>query len=56
MTTYDLRRLIERDIILSKLESGGVDNWQWYGESLGDEEDIEDLVQAEIQSLRIKSI
>lgn len=32
----DLRRLIGSDLKLSALESGGVDNWSWYGESLND--------------------
>jgi len=25
---------LERDQILSALEDGGVDNWEWYGESM----------------------
>ena len=29
---YD--KLIHRDEILTALENGGVDNWEWYGESL----------------------
>lgn len=28
--------LQHRDEVLSALEAGGVDNWEWYGESLRD--------------------
>lgn len=28
--------LENRDAILSALEAGGVDNWEWYGESIRD--------------------
>jgi hypothetical protein len=31
-TEYD--RLNDRDLKLSYLEAGGVDNWEWYSESL----------------------
>ncbi|WWT40920.1 hypothetical protein [Klebsiella phage 175007] len=40
-----LKYLESRDEILSALEAGGVDNWEWYSESLqeagllGDEEE-----------------
>ena len=30
----DYNKLEKRDEILSALEAGGVDNWDWYGESL----------------------
>lgn len=30
----ELLELLEHDAILSALESGGVDNWEWYEESL----------------------
>lgn len=29
----DYKNLLERDELLSALEAGGVDNWEWYGES-----------------------
>jgi len=29
---YD--ELVDRDLILSALEQGGVDNWDWYGASM----------------------
>lgn len=42
----EYQNLIKRDKILTALENGGVDNWEWYGESLenyfGDEDDDED--------------
>jgi len=34
ITTSEYDKLVERDAILSALEAGGVDNWEWYGESL----------------------
>lgn len=30
----EYERLLERDKTLSALEDGGVDNWEWYGESI----------------------
>ena len=32
----ELRGLLEDSLTLSMLESDGVDNWEWYGESYGD--------------------
>ena len=32
----EYNRLIDRDFKLACLESGGVDNWEWYSESLED--------------------
>jgi hypothetical protein len=32
----EFERLNDRDFKLSCLESGGVDNWQWYSEALED--------------------
>lgn len=32
----ELFDLLRADLRLTALESGGVDNWEWYGESLGD--------------------
>lgn len=31
-----LRELLEAEITLSALNSGGVDNWEWYGVSIND--------------------
>lgn len=36
-------KLIKRDYILTCLENGGVDNWEWYGESYPREEDLKEL-------------
>ena len=33
MTLQRFEYLINRDKLLSALEAGGVDNWEWYGES-----------------------
>lgn len=42
ITKSEYDELIKRDEILSALENGGVDNWEWYGESIkqyfGDED------------------
>lgn len=32
----DLKILIEHSLIFTALQHGGVDNWQWYGESIED--------------------
>ena len=32
----ELLQLLEHDAILSALESGGVDNWDWYEDSMED--------------------
>ncbi len=34
ITTGEFNALEKRDAILTALEAGGVDNWDWYGESL----------------------
>ena len=34
ITKEEYDELIHRDEILTALENGGVDNWEWYGESL----------------------
>jgi hypothetical protein len=31
--------LIRRDAVLSALEAGGVDNWEWYDEALSNVQD-----------------
>lgn len=36
LTEKQLEKLLARSAHLSALESGGVDNWSWYGESIGD--------------------
>ena len=39
-TEYD--KLIEDQLILQALYAGGVDNWEWYDESLSDLQEDED--------------
>lgn len=36
LTESELSSLIEDRLILEALENGGVDNWEWYSESLSD--------------------
>ena len=36
----NLANLIRDSDKLHRLERGGVDNWEWYGEALNDEEDL----------------
>lgn len=37
LSEYEYLR--SRDIILAKLEAGGVDNWEWYSECFRDDEE-----------------
>lgn len=32
----ELERLKKRERLLLALEAGGVDNWEWYGDSIND--------------------
>lgn len=32
----ELRELLHDSLMLAALESGGVDNWEWYGASISD--------------------
>lgn len=36
LTKVEYQRLLDRDFMLDCLEAGGVDNWDWYDESLKD--------------------
>lgn len=47
-SSHDLPYLYERDFILCSLENGGVDNWEWYGESYPDESDIRKYVAEKV--------
>lgn len=55
----ELREFIESYMRLCALENGGVDNWNWYGESLRDflkeneAEDFSELVEKEIQKYEV---
>lgn len=43
--------LVLRDEELSLLESGGVDNWEWYGESLNPEPNADDHIEVDGEKL-----
>ena len=49
----ELRTLLDAYHRLAALEYGGVDNWEWYGESISDYlngyEDFDDIVNEEIK-------
>lgn len=57
-----LKDLLINDIKLAALESGGVDNWEWYGESISDYlklekvEDFEELAKREIARMELKEV
>lgn len=51
MSVDELKGLIEAKIILDSLKNGGVDNWEWYSESMPD--DIESEVSKEIAKIRV---
>lgn len=59
LNSDQLRRLIRAEEILYALELGGVDNWNWYGKSIGDYlknincGDIDDAVDEELQTYQI---
>lgn len=54
LTESDLRRLVEAEAVLNALEAGGVDNWDWYGDSINDAlngtgyETVSDFVEYEL--------
>lgn len=48
-----LRSLIESSIKLEQLENGGVDNWEWYGESV-DWDNLDNLVDEELKSYKVE--
>ena len=52
----DLLEMIEAQMRLAALESGGVDNWEWYGESLRDflREDFEENKEEYIKFFNLK--
>ncbi|MFA5669887.1 MAG: hypothetical protein WCX83_00325 [Candidatus Cloacimonas sp.] len=43
LTKEDYKYLKERDLILTSLERGGVDNWEWYSESYPSEEELNNI-------------
>lgn len=52
MSIEELKDLVEAKIILDGLKSGGVDNWEWYSESVPD--DIDGEVGNYISSIEVK--
>lgn len=46
ITKEELIELLKNDFKLYRLESMGVDNWEWYGEALGGEDDEDDYETA----------
>ena len=56
MSADDLKELILASVKLRHLEKGGVDNWEWYSESLPSHDDLNIEVLSEIRSLSIESI
>ena len=40
ITKNEFASLLRDSDKLSRLEYGGVDNWEWYNEALNDEEDL----------------
>jgi len=42
ITKAEYDRLTDRDFKLTCLENGGVDNWEWYDDSLSDYYDAHD--------------
>lgn len=57
-----LKDLLISDSRLAALERGGVDNWEWYGESISDylEEvkikDFEELAERDILALELEEV
>jgi len=47
ITKKDYVRLLKADAELNRLNLGGVDNWEWYGDSLNPdgEKDIDDVFE-----------
>jgi hypothetical protein len=46
-----LLELITAKITMERLEAGGVDNWEWFGESIGD--DIDEAASEELSQLPV---
>lgn len=54
MTAGNLKSLIRDSVELGLLKAGGVDDWEWYGESLVGSENIDKLVAQEISGLSVE--
>ena len=46
ITKKEYRQLLKNSLILSRLEEGGVNDWEWYAESLNPEREL-NLEEAE---------
>lgn len=55
MSVDELKAMIKDSLVLEKLQAGGVDNWEWYGDTLGDF-DAEAETDKFIESMKIESI
>lgn len=55
MSVDELKGLISDSLTLEKLKLGKVENWEWYGEALGDF-DAEDETEKLISKLKIETI
>lgn len=57
-----LIELMKDSLVLASLENGGVDNWEWYGESYCDflngagAEDFDELAEREVKNLRLEEV
>ena len=54
--TKRMKELLRAEAKLNALEAGGVDNWEWYGESLKDwfaENELDERLEALIDELEI---
>jgi len=54
LTGEDIKRMIRAEIKLKHPEQFGVDDWEWYGESLPDCDELDNMVQSEIESFSVK--
>lgn len=52
MSIDELKGLVEAKVILDSLKLGGVDNWEWYSESMPD--DVDSDVASYISSIEVK--
>ena len=54
LSVSQILEYIKRDLTLGYLETGGVDNWEWYGESLPDCEDVDTFIENEALNVLFK--
>ena len=51
LTMKDVKEMIEAKVVLQHLEAEGVDNWEWYSESIPD--NLTDLIRDEIEQISL---